>query len=156
MPELRYKHLVNRLADDIRAGRLRPGNAHADARRSRRAEGVALDTGTRVDAELQAMRLVSGETGRGTVVKEPLPRGHGIDLQVWSGDTVDLSFNNPSLPDQTAFSQLALSGDLESLLRISRTAAASTNARQLRHICRAGVSKHRQKTCFCRAAGNAD
>ena len=68
------------------------------------------------------MGLVSGETGRGTFVKEALPRGQGIDLHAWSADTVDLNFNNPSLPDQAdllraALRQLAAAGDLEALLR---------------------------------------
>jgi DNA-binding transcriptional MocR family regulator len=68
------------------------------------------------------MGLVSGETGRGTFVKEPLPRGQGIDLHAWSADTVDLSFNYPSSPGQAdllraALRQLAAAGDLESLLR---------------------------------------
>jgi DNA-binding transcriptional MocR family regulator len=68
------------------------------------------------------MGLVSGETGRGTFVKEPLPRAQVNDLAAWSADTVDLSFNYPSLPDQTdlfraALRQLAAAGDLESMLR---------------------------------------
>ncbi|EHP39671.1 GntR family transcriptional regulator [Cupriavidus basilensis OR16] len=68
------------------------------------------------------MGLVSGEAGRGTFVKEPLPRGQGIDLHAWSADTVDLTFNYPSLPDQAdllraALRQLAAAGDLEALLR---------------------------------------
>ncbi|SAK58137.1 GntR family transcriptional regulator [Caballeronia hypogeia] len=122
MPDLRYKTLVDHLADDIRTGRLRPGTRLPTHRDLAARECVALVTATRVYAELQAMGLVSGETGRGTFVKEPLPRGQGIDLQAWGTDTVDLSFNNPSLPAQagllrTALRQLALAGDLESLLR---------------------------------------
>ena len=61
MPELRYKHLVDRLADDIRAGRLRPGTRMPTHRDLAAREGVALVTATRVYAELQAMGLVSGE-----------------------------------------------------------------------------------------------
>jgi DNA-binding transcriptional MocR family regulator len=122
MPQPRYKQLVDRLAADIRAGRLRPGTRLPTHRDLAAREGLALVTATRVYAELQAMGLVSGETGRGTFVKEALPRGQGIDLQAWSADTVDLSFNNPSLPDQgdllrAALRQLAAAGDLETLLR---------------------------------------
>ncbi|WP_043421389.1 PLP-dependent aminotransferase family protein [Cupriavidus basilensis] len=114
--------MVDRLAADIRARRLRPGTRLPTHRDLAAREGLALVTATRVYAELQAMGLVSGEAGRGTFVKEPLPRGQGIDLHAWSADTVDLTFNYPSLPDQAdllraALRQLAAAGDLEALLR---------------------------------------
>ncbi|CAG2155189.1 Histidinol-phosphate aminotransferase [Cupriavidus yeoncheonensis] len=122
MRQARYKQLVDRLADDIRAGRLRPGTRLPTHRDLAAREGLALVTATRVYAELREMGLVSGETGRGTFVKEALPRGQGVDLLAWSADTVDLSFNYPALPDQTellrtALRQLAAAGDLEALLR---------------------------------------
>ena len=122
MPQPRYKQLVDRLADDIRAGRLRPGTRLPTHRKLAAREGLALVTATRVYAELQAMGLVSGETGRGTFVREPLPRSQGVALPAWSGDTVDLSFNSPSSAGQAdllraALRQLAAAGDLESLLR---------------------------------------
>lgn len=122
MPQPRYKHLVDRIAADIRAGRLRPGTRLPTHRDLAAREGLALVTASRVYSELQDMGLVSGETGRGTFVKEALPRGQGIDLHAWSADTVDLSFNYPASPGQTdllraALRQLAAAGDLESLLR---------------------------------------
>ncbi|MFM0631559.1 aminotransferase-like domain-containing protein [Paraburkholderia xenovorans] len=122
MPQPRYKQLVDRLAADIRSGRLRPGTRLPTHRDLAAREGLALVTASRVYSELQDMGLASGETGRGTFVKEALPRGQGIDLHAWSADTVDLSFNYPASPDQTdllraALRQLAAAGDLESLLR---------------------------------------
>jgi DNA-binding transcriptional MocR family regulator len=122
MPEARYKQLVDRLAADIRAGRLRAGTRLPTHRDLAAREGLALVTATRVYAELRAMGLVSGEVGRGTFVKEALPRGLGIDLHAWSADTVDLSFNYPSSPGQaellrSALRKLAAEGDLSSLLR---------------------------------------
>src|SRR5271167_183643 len=119
MPEPLYKQVVDRLAADIRAGRLRPGTRLPTHRALATREGLALVTATRVYAELQTMGLVSGETGRGTFVKEPLPRGQGVDLHAWSADLVDLSFNYPSSPGQpdllrTALRQLAATGELES------------------------------------------
>ena len=122
MVQPRYKQLVDQFAADIRAGRLRPGTRLPTHRELAVREGLALVTATRVYAELQAMGLVSGETGRGTFVKEPLASGQGIDLRAWSAETVDLSFNNPSSPGQAdilraALRQLAAAGDLESLLR---------------------------------------
>lgn len=122
MPQLRYKQVVDQIAADIREGRLRPGTRLPTHRDLAAREGLALVTATRVYAELQAMGLVSGETGRGTFVKEALPRGQGIELPAWSAGTVDLSFNNPSLPGQAelfraALRQMASAGDLDALLR---------------------------------------
>ncbi|NML45407.1 PLP-dependent aminotransferase family protein [Ramlibacter sp. G-1-2-2] len=120
----RYKELVDRLAADIRAGRLRPGTRLPTHRELAAREGLALVTATRVYAELRAMGLASGETGRGTFVKETsLPFGRqGIDQQALAADIADLNFNYPSLPGQaemlrTALRQLATAGDLEALLR---------------------------------------
>lgn len=123
MAHARYKQLVDALAAEIRAGHLPPGTRLPTHRQLAAKEGLALVTATRVYAELEAMGLVSGETGRGTFVREALlPRGLGIDQHVVAADMVDLNFNYPSLPGQSellrvALRQLAASGDLEALLR---------------------------------------
>ncbi|AOJ07516.1 PLP-dependent aminotransferase family protein [Burkholderia mayonis] len=123
MAHARYKHLVDALAADIRSGRLPPGTRLPTHRRLAADEGLALVTATRVYAELEAMGLVSGETGRGTFVRETaLPRGLGIDQHAAAAGMVDLGFNYPSLPEQaellrSALRQLASSGDLDALLR---------------------------------------
>lgn len=123
MPRSRYKSLVDAFAADIRSGRLLPGTRLPTHRQLATTEGLALVTASRVYAELEAMGLVSGETGRGTFVRETsLPPGQGIDQKVVATGMTDLNFNYPSLPGQaellrTALRQLALAGDLESLLR---------------------------------------
>lgn len=123
MPQARYKQLVDTLAAEIRDGRLPPGTRLPTHRRLAAQEGLSLVTATRVYAELAAMGLVSGETGRGTFVRETsLPRSLGIDQQAAAAGMVDLNFNYPSLPGQaellrTALRQLAAAGDLEALLR---------------------------------------
>ncbi|VVD98752.1 GntR family transcriptional regulator [Pandoraea iniqua] len=122
MPQARYKQLVDRLADDIRTQRLRPGTRLPTHRELAAREGLGLVTATRVYAELQAMGLVSGETGRGTFVREALPSAQGSYLYGWSTERVDLTFNAPTLPEQAgllraALRQLAAGGDLEALLR---------------------------------------
>lgn len=123
MAQARYKTLVDTLAADIRAGRLPPGTRLPTHRRLAEQQGLALVTATRVYAELGAMGLVSGETGRGTFVREgTLPRDLGIDQHVVAAGMVDLNFNYPSLPGQAellreGLRQLAASGDLEALLR---------------------------------------
>jgi DNA-binding transcriptional MocR family regulator len=86
-------------------------------------ERLSLATATRVYRELEEMGLVSGETGRGTFVRDlSLPPGHGVDQQVVAADVVDLNFNYPSLPAQgdalrEALRQLAMAGDIDSHLR---------------------------------------
>jgi DNA-binding transcriptional MocR family regulator len=123
MVSSRYKSLVDTFAADIRAGRLLPGTRLPTHRQLAATEGLALVTATRVYAELEAMGLVSGETGRGTFVRETaLPPSLGIDQQNVAAGMTDLNFNYPSLPGQAellrgALRQLASSGDLESLLR---------------------------------------
>lgn len=123
MANARYKQLVDTLAAEIRAGRLAPGTRLPTHRELAAKKGLALVTATRVYAELGAMGLVSGETGRGTFVREALlPRGLGIDQQAAAAGMVDLNFNYPALPGQSdllrsALRQLAASGDLEALLR---------------------------------------
>ncbi|NWB88304.1 aminotransferase-like domain-containing protein [Pseudomonas gingeri] len=122
MPRSRYKSLVDVFAADIRSGRLPPGARLPTHRQLAATHGLALVTASRVYGELEAMGLVSGETGRGTFVRETsLPSGLGIDQPDVTQGMVDLNFNYPSSPGQaeqlrTALRQLALSGDLESLL----------------------------------------
>lgn len=147
MPQARYKPLVDRLADDIRSGRLPPGTRLPPHRQLAAREGLALVTATRVYAELEAMGLVSGEQGRGTFVKEAaLYAGQGIDLHSAAADMVDLSFNYPSLPSQTellrgALRQLATSGDLEALLRYQPHAGRMHDrAMVAQHLLRRGLS----------------
>lgn len=123
MPRSRYKTLVDTFAADIRSGRLPPGTRLPTHRQLATEQGLALVTASRVYAELEGMGLVSGETGRGTFVRETsLPPGQGISQSVVAAGMIDLNFNYPSLPGQAdllrqALRQLALSGDLESLLR---------------------------------------
>lgn len=123
MPRARYKSLVDRLAAQIAAGKLPPGTRLPTHRQLAAQEGLALVTASRVYAELEAMGLVSGETGRGTFVREiSLPLSHGVDQHATAPGVLDLNFNYPTLPGQaellrTGLRQLALSGDLEALLR---------------------------------------
>ena len=122
MPRARYKQLVDQFAADIRSGTLPPGTQLPTHRQLASQHGIALVTASRVYAELESMGLVSGETGRGTFVRETgLPPGHGIDQPAMADGVLDLNFNSPSLPGQSdllrnALRKLASSGDLEALL----------------------------------------
>ena len=119
----RYKAVVDRYAQAIRSGQLPAGTRLPTHRTLAAGERLSLATATRVYRELEEMGLVSGETGRGTFVRDlSLPPGHGVDQQVVAADVVDLNFNYPSLPDQgdalrEALRQLAMAGDIDSHLR---------------------------------------
>jgi len=123
MPRARYKSLVDSFAEAIRSGSMPPGTRLPTHRQLAAEHGLALVTASRVYAELEAMGLVSGETGRGTFVREiSLPPGQGSGQMSVAAGMLDLNFNYPSLPGQadllrTALRQLALSGDLDALLR---------------------------------------
>ena len=98
------------------------------------------------------MGLVSGEVGRGTFVKEALPRGHGVDLPAWSAPTIDLSFNSPSVPGQTellraALRQLASVGDVEALLRYQPHGGRAHERRIMaEHLSSRGISASMENT----------
>ncbi len=119
----RYKAVVDRYAQAIRSGQLPAGSRLPTHRTLAAGERLSLATATRAYRELEEMGLVSGETGRGTFVRDlSLPPGHGVDQQVVGADVVDLNFNYPSLPDQgdalrEALRQLAMAGDIDSHLR---------------------------------------
>lgn len=119
----RYKAVVDRYAQAIRSGQLPAGSRLPTHRTLAAGERISLATATRVYRELEEMGLVSGETGRGTFVRDlSLPPGHGVDQQVVAADVVDLNFNYPSLPEQgdalrEALRQLAMVGDIDSHLR---------------------------------------
>lgn len=128
----RYKSIVDMFADRIRNGNIPSGTRLPTHRALSAQERISLATATRVYSELEAMGLVSGETGRGTFVREiSLPYGHGIDQHAVANDVLDLNFNYPSLPGQgellrEALRQVAASGDMESHLRYQPHAGRMT------------------------------
>lgn len=147
MPRARYKTLVDTFAEAIRSGQLLPGTRLPTHRQLAAEHGLALVTASRVYSELETMGLVSGETGRGTFVREiALPPGQGSGQMTVAAGVLDLNFNYPSLPGQagllrTALRQLALSGDLEALLRYQPHAGrVHERAAVARHLLNRGLT----------------
>jgi DNA-binding transcriptional MocR family regulator len=119
-----YLQVVEALARDIRAGRLRPGDRLPPQRDLASSLGVTVGTVTRA-YQLAARRgLVGGEIGRGTYVR-PLPGPDDAAL-------LDLSLN--ALPPHAHVSELA--GRLEIRADANRTAL-------LDYPPRAGREEHR-------------
>ncbi|UCZ86177.1 PLP-dependent aminotransferase family protein [Pseudomonas sp. L5B5] len=159
MARARYKQLVDAFATDIRTGLLAPGTRLPTHRELAAREGLALVTASRVYAELEAMGLVSGETGRGTYVRETaLPPGQGVDQPATVPGTLDLNFNYPALPGQAellrgALRQLATTGDLEALLRYQPHAGRShERAAVARHLARHGLAVESERVLMVSGA----
>jgi DNA-binding transcriptional MocR family regulator len=138
---------VASLAADIRQGRIASGTRLPTHRNLAAEHGLAVATASRVYAELTGMGLVSGETGRGTYVRDThLPPGHGIDQPDVADGAVDLNFNYSVLPGQSellreGLRRLASRGDLESLLRYQpHGGRADERAVVARHLRRSGVA----------------
>lgn len=128
----RYKEIVDRYAGMIRSAQIPAGTRLPTHRTLATREHISLATATRVYAELEKMGLVSGETGRGTFVREILlPSGQGIDQHAVASDVLDLNFNYPALPGQgellrEALRQVAAGGDIEAHLRYQPHAGRQT------------------------------
>ncbi|SDU93247.1 aminotransferase-like domain-containing protein [Pseudomonas mucidolens] len=159
MPRARYKSLVDAFVRDIRSGSLVPGTRLPTHRQLAASHGLALVTASRVYAELEAMGLVSGEAGRGTFVREiSLSPGQGVGQVAVAAGMVDLNFNYPALPGQaellrTALRQLALSGDLEALLRYQPHAGRPhERAAVARHLVQRGLTVEAQQVLLVSGA----
>ena len=95
-----YAALVDAIAGEISAGRLKAGERLPPQRQFAYEKGIAASTAARVYAELLRRGLVVGEVGRGTFVtgQTPLPP---LRAEPFDG-RIDLEFNFPTLPDQAA------------------------------------------------------
>src|SRR6266581_7160323 len=102
-----YTALVDVVAAEIAAGRLKAGERLPPQRQFAYEKGIAASTAARVYAELLRRGLVVGEVGRGTFVagQAPLPP---LRLEPFDG-RIDLEFNFPTLPDQAALIGKSLS-----------------------------------------------
>jgi DNA-binding transcriptional MocR family regulator len=98
-----YRRIADRLADDITAGRLKPGERLPPQRLFARRRGIAGSTAGRVYGELVRRGLVVGEVGRGTFVRAA-PAGPGAGRSLIEPATaapVNLELNYPSAPGQS-------------------------------------------------------
>jgi len=103
-----YTALVDVIAAEISAGRLKAGERLPPQRQFAYEKGIAASTAARVYAELLRRGLVVGEVGRGTFIagQAPLPP---LRAEPFDG-RIDLEFNFPSLPEQAALIAKSLAG----------------------------------------------
>jgi DNA-binding transcriptional MocR family regulator len=103
-----YTALVDVIASDISAGRMKAGDRLPPQRQFAFEKGIAASTAARVYAELLRRGLVVGEVGRGTFVAgEPAPLPP-LRVEPFDG-RIDLEFNFPTTPDQAALIAKSLS-----------------------------------------------
>ncbi|WP_369252446.1 PLP-dependent aminotransferase family protein [Streptomyces sp. R41] len=125
-----YRRIADRIADDIAAGRLKPGERLPPQRVFARRRGIAGSTAGRVYGELVRRGLVVGEVGRGTFVRAAPPAsGHALAEPATTAP-VNLELNYPSAPGQSELLAPALAPLLrpDVLTESLRTAPATGTA----------------------------
>lgn len=128
-----YRQLAGELAEDIRLGRLKPGDRLPPQREFAFRRGVAVSTASRVYAQLRRQGLVTGEVGRGTFVRSATPPLAGALLEP-PGAPVNLETNFPILESQPAAFRALLGRMMESKYleqSLLQTGAAGTGRARL-------------------------
>ncbi|MFG2946786.1 aminotransferase-like domain-containing protein [Streptomyces adustus] len=129
-----YRRIADRIADDIAAGRLGPGQRLAPQRLFARRHGIAGSTAGRVYGELVRRGLVVGEVGRGTFVRAAAagPAGRALTEEATRAP-VNLELNYPSVPGQSELLAPALAPLLRpDVLAESLRPAAATGTAEAR------------------------
>jgi DNA-binding transcriptional MocR family regulator len=134
-----YLKLADAIAADIASGSLKAGDRLPPQRDFAYERNIAVSTASRVYSELLRRGLVVGEVGRGTFVSGDARRGVTVPAEP-HGARIDLEFNYPMLPGQSAMISKSLQGlfqpdALETALRaaasIGTPAARATSATYL-------------------------
>ncbi|MDT0317560.1 aminotransferase-like domain-containing protein [Streptomyces millisiae] len=148
-----YRRIADRIAADITAGRLRPGERLPPQRRFARQHGIAGSTAARVYGELVRRGLAVGEVGRGTFVRAGAPAAEPA-LAEPGAARVDLEVNFPVLPGQSerlaaGLTRMARPDVLDAGLRPT-TAAGTAPAREAAaaHLSRAGWAPEPDRLLF--------
>src|SRR3978361_1943130 len=142
MSKFEYVKLADAVAADIANGAPKPGDRLPPQRSFAYERKIAVSTASRVYTELLRRGLVVGEVGRGTFISGEARRGIAAPPGP-RGARIDLEFNYPLLPAQSALIAKSLEGlnrpeALDLALRqatsigtqAARTAAADYLARQ--------------------------
>jgi DNA-binding transcriptional MocR family regulator len=102
-----YLKLAETIAAEIADGTLRPGDRLPPQRSFAYERKIAVSTASRVYAELLRRGLIVGEVGRGTFVSGDTGRSVSAPGEP-RGIRIDLEFNNPILPGQSALIEKSL------------------------------------------------
>lgn len=128
-----YKSLAARLADDVRAGKLSPGERLPTHRELADHLGVTVGTVTRAYAEAAESGVVDATVGRGTFVRGR-PRARPRLFEAPPPGVVNLTMNRPAL------------GPHDALLRktLAEIAESSSLGSLIDYVNPAGLLEHRE------------
>jgi DNA-binding transcriptional MocR family regulator len=141
MSKSEFLKLADAIAADIAAGTLKPGDRLPPQRNFAYDRKIAVSTAGRVYTELLRRGLVVGEVGRGTFIAGDAKRGVAAPSEP-RGIRIDLEFNYPILPDQTALIAKSLSGlEKPSALDVALRQATSVGTSAIRDVAAAYLSQ---------------
>ena len=109
MSKFEYAKLADAVAAEIASGVLKPGDRLPPQRTFAYERKIAASTASRVYTELLRRGLVVGEVGRGTFISGEARRGVAASTEP-RGARIDLEFNYPMLPAQSALIAKSLEG----------------------------------------------
>jgi DNA-binding transcriptional MocR family regulator len=141
MSKSEYLKLADTIAAEIAGGTLKPGDRLPPQRDFAYDRKIAVSTASRVYAELLRRGLVVGEVGRGTFISGDARRGAAAASEP-RGIRIDLEFNYPTLPDQTALIAKSLDGlEKPAALDVALRQATSVGTPAVRGITAAYLSR---------------
>src|SRR5882762_4939246 len=134
MSKFEYLKLADTVAAEIANGGLKPGDRLPPQRSFAYERKIAVSTASRVYTELLRRGLVVGEVGRGTFISGEARRGIAAPTEP-RGARIDLEFNYPVLPTQSALIAKSLAGlDRPENLEAALRQATSTGTPAARNI----------------------
>jgi DNA-binding transcriptional MocR family regulator len=141
MSKSEYLKLADTIAAEIADGTLKPGDRLPPQRNFAYERKIAVSTASRVYAELLRRGLVVGEVGRGTFISGDARRGVAAPSEP-RGIRIDLEFNYPVLPEQTALIAKSLNGlEKAAALDVALRQGTSVGTPAIRSVAAAHLSQ---------------
>jgi DNA-binding transcriptional MocR family regulator len=141
MSKFEYLKLADTVAVEIASGALKPGDRLPPQRGFAYERGIAVSTASRVYTELLRRGLVVGEVGRGTFISGQARRGSAAPPEP-RGARIDLEFNYPLLPTQSALIARSLEGlNRPEALEVALRQATSTGTQAARTVSAAFLAR---------------
>src|SRR5260221_2154521 len=153
MSKFEYLKLADTVAVEIASGALKPGDRLPPQRSFAYERKIAVSTASRVYTELLRRGLVVGEVGRGTFISGETKPAINVPNEP-RGARIDLEFNYPTMPTQSALIAKSLEGlDKPDALDVAlrqATSAGTPNARNISagFLSRQGWSPNPEQVVF--------
>jgi DNA-binding transcriptional MocR family regulator len=153
MSKFEYLRLADAVAAEIASGSFKPGDRLPPQRSFAYERKIAVSTASRVYTELLRRGLVVGEVGRGTFISGETKPAINVPNEP-RGARIDLEFNYPTMPAQSALIAKSLEGlDKPDALDVAlrqATSAGTPNARNISagFLSRQGWSPNPEQVVF--------